>query len=134
MQVLESAATSYARYTLQVEIGSGTGNAWINVKDAPQRMTCLYSAFFELASTSARFEAALKDAGALTVLASLAAQQRKQCGATAAHASRAHAGITTVQIKDDQDCFAVLARTVPPVSSPGMCLWECLSWLRVCAC
>ena len=86
-------------------------------------MVCLYSAFTELASTSARFEAALKHAGVLTTLASLAAQQREQCGAAAAHA-----GTTSLQINDDQDCFAVLARTVPPVSSPGECLWECLSW------
>lgn len=92
-------------------------------------MVCLFSAFTELASTSARFDAALKHAGLHTTLASLAAQSREQFGATAAHA-----GTTTAQLKvEDQDCFAVLARTVPPVSSSGVCLWECLLWLHVCA-
>ena len=121
---LEPAAKSWCETSRSSLLsGSGAGNAWTDIKDAPQRMVCLFSAFTELASTSARFEAALKHAGLLTTFASLAAQQREQCGAAAPQASGAHAGGTTAQIQDDdQDCFAVLARTVPLVSSPGVCL------------
>ena len=97
-------------------------------------MVCLFSAYAELASTSAHFEAAITHAGLANALASLHTQLREHCGASAAHALRAAAASTSVQmLLDDQDCFALLARSVLPVSSPGVGLWKCLSSLLVCA-
>ena len=96
MLLIEAPATSWCKKCpLLVESRLGAGNAWTDVKDAPQRMVCLFSAFTELASTSARFEAALKHAGLLSTLASLAAQSREQvrgCSSACEHHHRSVQG------------------------------------------